>query len=66
MTSYINACDVTLANSNYEIFHSFFDEHLWAPTWKRFLRPWLLPRQATLSEIEKAFWVMFWIKASMV
>jgi len=23
MTSYLNACDVTLANSNYEIFHSF-------------------------------------------
>ena len=31
MTSYFNACDVTIANSNHKNFYNFFDRHVCAP-----------------------------------
>jgi len=35
MTSYFNACDVTVANSNHKNFLQFFDMHLCPPTLKK-------------------------------
>jgi len=37
MTSYINACDVTVANSNLKMCYNFFSECTCAPPlWRRF------------------------------
>jgi len=54
MTSYFNACDVTVANSYHKIFLQLFDLHLCPPTLKKVPSPLSTTLSMSINSVEKS------------